>query len=264
MERRDFLKYFGASSLLLGISPSSFAGSLFKRCDEEICKAAWAKLCDYRIKEAAYAYVHPQKRLPNVFLYGDSISIGYTLEVRKQLKDKANVYRIFRNGSSSHQFIPAMETMNRAMFQPNLENGWDFNWDVIHFNVGLHDLKYLKEGKLDKENGKQISSISVYKERLEGICQYLIKKFPKTKLIFATTTPVPEGADGRIVGDSIRYNKAALDVLSKYPSIVINDLYNYTKPNYDKWCINPGNVHYNEIGKQAQGEEVARIIKKNL
>ena len=130
--------------------------------------------------------------------------------------------------------------------------------------MGLHDLKYMAHGKLDKKNGKQVSSINSYKEKLDAVCQYLIKEFPKTKLIFATTTPVPEGAAGRIAGDSIKYNKAALEVLKNYPSIAINDLYTFTKPNFEDWCIEPGNVHYNETGKREQGKEVARIIGKYL
>ena len=35
----------------------------------------------------------PDPALPNVLILGDSISIGYTLEVRKLLKGKANVFR---------------------------------------------------------------------------------------------------------------------------------------------------------------------------
>ncbi|MGQ1784568.1 SGNH/GDSL hydrolase family protein [Saccharicrinis sp. GN24d3] len=263
MERREFLKYMGASSVVLGLTSNLWAGGS-KRCKEEVCREAWTKLCDYRIKEAAYAYVHPQKRLPNVFLYGDSISIGYTLKVREQLQGKANVFRTYRNGGATQNFIPGMEKMKKAMFQPYLKNGWDFKWDVIHFNVGLHDLKYMSKGKLDKENGKQVSSIEGYKEKLDKICTYLMKEFPTATLIFATTTPVPQGAAGRLAGDSVKYNKAALDVLAKYPSIMINDLYAFTKPNFNEWCIEPGNVHYNETGKKAQGKEVARIIAENL
>lgn len=266
MDRRKFIKGIGASALLMGLAPSAsaFAFGGKNKSDEQVCREAWKALCDNRINEKPYAYVHPQKRLKNVFLYGDSISIGYTVTVRNELKDQANVYRIHRNGGPSHTLIPNMEAMKEGMFQPNLKNGWDFKWDVIHFNVGLHDLKYLKDGKLDKENGKQVSSIQEYKEKLEEVCSYLLKEFPKATLIFATTTPVPEGAEGRIAGDSVKYNKAALEVLSHFPSIVINDLYAYTKSNFEEWTIKPGNVHYNGTGKSEQGKEVARIIEENL
>jgi hypothetical protein len=262
MKRREFLKYMGASSIFMGAAPSVYAGIFTKGCKEEVCREAWNKL---RLsKDQAFEYVHPQKSLPNVLIYGDSISIGYTPTVRKDLAGKANVFRIYQNGQSSHQLIPVMDKMEKTMFQPYLKGGWNFKWDVIHFNVGLHDLKYLSDGKLDKENGTQVSSIPVYKETLLNDIQYLMKKFPKAKLVFATSTSVPEGAKGRFAGDSVKYNKAALEVLSNYPDIVINDLYSLTKPNYAQWCINPGNVHYNETGKKAQGKQVANTILKYL
>ena len=42
----------------------------------------------------------PQPNLPNVLLLGDSISIGYTLQVRELLHGKANVYRPLRRMAS--------------------------------------------------------------------------------------------------------------------------------------------------------------------
>jgi protein involved in ribonucleotide reduction len=69
---------------------------------------------------------------------------------------------------------------------------------------------------------------------------------------------------GRIADDVEKYNKAALDVLRSYPEITFNDLYAYTKPNHARWCRTPLNVHYNNKGMNAQGDEVARIILESL
>ena len=70
--------------------------------------------------------------LPRVLLIGDSISMGYTLDVREMLKGKANVHRIPTNGGPTTNGIE------------NIKD-WlgDSKWDVIHFNWGLHDLKYI-------------------------------------------------------------------------------------------------------------------------
>jgi len=264
MKRSEFLRLLGVSALSIGIAPNVFAN---KKCDEKICREAWSKLCGNIgkvYKNDAFKYVHPVKRRPNVFLYGDSVSIGYTPQVRKSLKGKATVFRLFTNGGSSRNFISNMDRMRKAMFQPDLKGGWDFKWDLIHFNVGLHDLKYLANGHLDKKNGKQVSSINEYKANLELICRYLKTNFPDAKLIFATTTPVPPNAKGRYEGDSLRYNQAAREVLVNYPDIVINDLYTITKPHQDEWAQEPGNVHFNEQGRARQGEEVARLIADNL
>lgn len=266
MERRKFIKLLGAGAATMGFTPSVIAGLGHKKSDYETCKVAWEALCGNIAsvyKNDAFKYVHPNRKLQNVLIYGDSISIAYTDQVRTSMEGKANVFRLFRNGGASSEFITNMNKMNETMFQPNLKEGWDFKWDLIHFNVGLHDLKYLNGKNLDKD-GKQVSPISVYKENLNGICMYLKTNYPKAKLVFATTTPVPANAKGRYEGDSIKYNKAAREVLASYPNIVINDLFAFTKPHHEEWAQEPGNVHYNEVGFTKQGKEVARIIAENL
>lgn len=266
MKRDRFIKIIGFGALGLSMAPVAFAKSIYKKCDKQICQTAWEKLCGNIgkvYKTDAFNYVHPKKRLPHVFIYGDSISIAYSATVMSVLKNKANVYRLFKNGGSSGHFISNMNQMNEAMFQPYLDKGWKFQWDVIHFNVGLHDLKYLKGKHLNKK-GKQVSSISLYKDNLHCICQYLKRNYPEAKLIFSTTTPVPENAKGRFEGDSLIYNKAAMDVLLKHPDIVINDLYTFTKPHLEEWAQAPGNVHYKALGYSRQGQEVARVIAENL
>ena len=262
MERRRFLKNMGAGSIYMALSSCASSGISRNKYNEEVTREAWNSL--QKPKNPAFDYVNPDKKLPNVLLYGDSISIGYTPTVRKELAGKANVFRIYQNGMASLDLIPKMETMRKTMFQPYLKQGWDFDWDVIHFNVGLHDSKYMKEGKLDKANGKVVSSLEQYRTRLRQVCEYLTKTYPKAKLIFATTTAVPEGAEGRFAGDSIKYNKIALEVLAAYSSIEINDLYSFTIANAASWYIKPGNVHYNDVGKTAQGKEVANLIVKYL
>ncbi|MCC4831814.1 SGNH/GDSL hydrolase family protein [Shewanella sp. 10N.7] len=228
-------------------------------------KDAWNKLAGAKQSERPeFSYLTNNPYLSNVLIYGDSISIGYTQRVREQLQNQANVYRLYRNGGESASFIKKMTTMHKLMQSETLSQPWDFQWDVIHFNVGLHDLKYVLNGKLDKKNGKQVSSLTRYKQNLHAIVAYLKELAPNAKLIFATTTPVPENADGRNAGDAQKYNQAALSVIKQYPSIIINDLYRLTKPVQTAWWIKPGDVHYNKTGKEAQGDQVASFIKHAL
>jgi lysophospholipase L1-like esterase len=210
-------------------------------------------------KNEAFRYVENQEGLPNVLIYGDSISIAYTPTVRSELEGKANVYRIQVNGGDSSSFIPKMDTLRETM-----KGHWTHDWDVVHFNVGLHDLKFVVKGKLDKVNGKQVSSLAEYEANLRGIIAYLKTEAPKAKLIFATTTPVPEGEAGRIAGDAAKFNEVARRVLRDFPRININDLYGFTKPHHSDWWSKPGNVHYNPDGIKAQGQEVARALRKVL
>ena len=66
----------------------------------------------------------------------------------------------------------------------------DASWDVIHFNHGLHDLKYVDaQGKntRSKEDGHIQIPLESYGENLEKIAKRL--KQTGAHLIFATTTP---------------------------------------------------------------------------
>lgn len=118
----------------------------------------------------------------------------------------------------------------------------------------------MADGKLDKANGKQVTSTKEYEKNIRTIIPYLKKLAPGAKIIFATTTPVPEGEAGRVAGDALKYNNVALRIMKEFPEIIVNDLYSFTKPNQPKWWMKPGNVHYAPEGCKAQGNEVSRII----
>lgn len=234
-------------------------------CMAKTAEEAWNSLMPERQqKQEAYAYVENDPDLPNVLIYGDSISIAYTPRVRQQLQGKANVYRLHTNGGDSGSFIEKMNLMHKTMRDKSLQNHWDFDWDVILFNVGLHDLKYVVDNKLDKVNGRQVNSTETYNNNIFAIIAYLKRLAPNAQLIFTTTTPVPEDEPGRNAGDAAKYNQVALQVVKQFPDILVNDLYQFTKPNHQQWWTKPGNVHYNDEGKTAQGDEVARVILKAL
>ncbi|MCP4310314.1 MAG: SGNH/GDSL hydrolase family protein [Bacteroidetes bacterium] len=262
ISRRNSLKILGTigfGSLFL----SELTGQTIAiGCD--VCKKAWKNLGRFTAKRYAFRYIEPIADLPKVFIYGDSISIGYTEYVRASLEGLACVYRLHENGGSSNDFIGKMETLKKAMFRPDLKQGWDFEWDVIHFNVGLHDLKYVVNGKLDKLNGTQVSSLETYENNLRSIIQYLKNTYPNTKLIYATTTPVPEGEPGRIAGDAKSYNREALKVMKEHKDIHINKLYKFSIPVLEEYAVRPGNVHFKPEGSRQQGIEVARIIAEAL
>lgn len=226
----------------------------------ETAEEAWTSLLgESSIGRPAYAFVENNADLPNVFIYGDSISIAYTETVRNELKTEANVYRLHVNGGDSSSVIQKVDTLRKTMGEH-----WKFGWDVIHINVGLHDLKYVVGGKLDKVKGEQVSTMAEYETNLRDIIRYFMRIAPNAKLIFATTTPVPKGEPGRNVIDGMRYNRVALKVLEDFPEIAVNDLYNFTLPHQSEWWTKPGNVHYVEVGYTAQGQEVARYVREAL
>lgn len=258
ISRRNSIKIllsFGAVSLF----PTTLLSQVITNsCN--VCKKAWERLGKFTRTRYQFRYIEPVASLPKVFIYGDSISIGYTEYVRASLKDKACVYRLHKNGQSSNEFIANMEKLKNTMFQPYLKGGWDFNWDVIHFNVGLHDLKYIANKKLDKINGTQVSSLELYEKNLNKVIDYLKTSYPKAKLIFATTTPVPDGEAGRFKGDAVRYNEVALKVLKNHNDIIVNDLYSFSIPVWKTHGKGYGDVHYKAEGSRLQGIEVANVI----
>lgn len=192
--------------------------------------------------------------LPNVLIIGDSISIGYMTPLEELLKDKAHVVHNEGNAAHSGNGLAKLDE-------------WlgDTKWDVIHFNHGLHDLKYLDaEGKSarTKEGAHIQVPVEKYKENMEAIVQRLKKT--GAKLIFATTTPYPDKVEGplREKGDAERYNAAALEVM-KHNDIEIDDLYTFILPRLAELQM-PNNVHFTEKGSDVLAEEVAKHIEAAL
>jgi beta-glucanase (GH16 family) len=190
--------------------------------------------------------------LPRVLLIGDSISIGYTLHTRALLKGKVNLHRIPTNGGHTAKGLAEMDKW--------LGEG---KWDVIHFNWGLHDLKYVVPGtgKLAAPpEGKRVAAVEKYVANLDA----LVKRMRKSgaKLIFATTTPVPKGCGGRAAGDARIYNAAALKVMHAR-LVPVNDLYSFALPQLGK-IQRPANVHFLPEGSKALATRVAASIIKAL
>jgi hypothetical protein len=212
-------------------------------------------VCSAQKKKGPMAPIEDVPGLPRVLLIGDSISIGYTLSVRAALKGVANVHRIRTNGGPTSKGLEHIEDWLGTS-----------KWDVIHFNWGLHDLCYRHpksktQGSRDKVNGTVTHTVEEYSANLEK----LVLRMKKTgsRLIFATTTPVPEGEAGRKVGDDLRYNKAAGAVMSKH-GVAVNDLHAVMAGRMDQFGTRPGNVHFKSEGSALLAKQVAREVKEAL
>ena len=199
----------------------------------------------------AFAKVEDQPGLPRVLLIGDSISIGYTVGVREQLAGKANVHRIPVNGGPTTRGLESIDE-------------WlgDSKWDVIHFNWGLHDLKYINgKGQLvDVDQGHQQVPLEEYKQNLTK----LVKRLKETdaKLIWRNTTPIPNGSKGRVPGNEITYNQVAAEIMKKH-GIPTDDHYNFVKPQLEELML-PANVHFTKPGSAALAKQAAQAIETAL
>ncbi len=193
--------------------------------------------------------------LPKVLILGDSISMGYTNMVRDGLKGKANVVRPKDNCGDTVIGLKKLD-------------GWlgDKDWDVIHFNWGLWDLCYRnpaleKAGNRDKVNGKISVPIPDYEKNLDQLVTQL--KATGATLIWASTTLVPEGESGRVVGDDKKYNEAAARVMQKH-GVAINDLHALSVSFEPKLFVKPGDVHYTPAGSEKLAQQVVAKISEVL
>jgi acyl-CoA thioesterase-1 len=199
------------------------------------------------------APIEEVKNLPHALIIGDSISIGYTLPTRALLKGKVNLHRIPTNGGPTTKGIAEIEKWLGKK-----------KWDLVHFNWGLHDLKYMgKDGTnlVPKEKGGVVQvPLAEYEKNLEKLV-IRIKKSAK-QLVWRNTTPIPPGSKARYVGDSIKYNEAAARVMKKH-GIPTLDLFTPSKKNMKDW-MRKADVHYYAHGSQALAELVAKNILNRL
>ena len=131
-----------------------------------------------------------------MLLIGDSIGGGYQQGVKKRLVGKAVVVK--QEGNAQHTGT-GLEKLDKWLGEGK--------WDVIHFNWGLWDEAYRHPesknfGHLDKVGGRLTTSLPDYEKNLRALVARL-KKTGAT-LVWASTTPVPDGEPGRIKGDEVK------------------------------------------------------------
>ena len=200
------------------------------------------------------AGVRAETARPRILLIGDSISIGYTPPVRSALQARAEVVHAPGNNESTARGLERLD----AWLGTN-------RWDVIHFNWGLHDMKYIDaSGKMtDVSAGRQWVPVETYEENLRT----LVERLKKTgaRLIWCATTPVPEGAKGRVPGNEVAYNAAALRVMQA-AGVPVNDLCAFVGTPENRLAMGgkPRDVHYTEAGSQALAGEVVKAIEAAL
>ena len=186
-------------------------------------------------KSSAWDFVRDGQGLPRVLLIGDSVSRGYTQDVRKVLNGKMNVHRAPENCGPTANGIKKIDA-------------WlgESKWDLIHFNFGIHD---------------RATSLPDYVQRLEQLVERM--KRTGAKLVWATTTPIPDDASKNQRAESIvERNVAALSVMQKH-GVAVDDLFGAVTPHLSK-LQNPNDVHFNAEGYEFLGKQVASVLQAQL
>ncbi|WP_339749480.1 SGNH/GDSL hydrolase family protein [uncultured Rubinisphaera sp.] len=183
----------------------------------------------------AWDYINDAPDLPRVLLIGDSVSRGYTQSVRKALAGKANVHRAPANCGPTSLGLKKIDVW--------LGNG---DWDVIHFNFGIHDRN---------------TSVDDYSKRLEQLVNRL--KNTKAKLIWASTTPIPDDKTKNQKAISIVERNEAAARIMEQNAVATDDLFSAVTPHL-KQMQNPNDVHFNAEGYEFLGQQVAESILKAI
>jgi acyl-CoA thioesterase-1 len=176
---------------------------------------------------------------PRVLLIGDSISIGYTPATVKLLEDMARVTHHPGNAETTRNGLEKLKVWLK-----------DGPFDVIHFNWGLWDLR----------NGGKAVPIDEYEKNLRELVRQLMAT--NAKLIWASTTPVPEGAAARTNKEVLAYNAVARKIMEEN-KIPCDDLYAFAEPRLDKIQL-PKNVHFTRDGSETLAKQVAESIRAVL
>lgn len=196
--------------------------------------------------------------LPRVLLIGDSISIGYTLPVRNRLRGEANVHRPLANCGPTTSGLANLDAWLAT-------GGSGKKWDVIHFNWGLHDLKFMgPNGENLADPAASSSHRQVSPEDYRRNLQSIVAQLQKTgaKLIWRNTTPVPQGARGRLPSDAVTYNEIARDVMTQ-ADIPTHDLFTFAQLRLAE-IQKPADVHFTPAGSDLLATDVVRVIRAAL
>jgi len=188
-----------------------------------------------------------------VLIIGDSISLGYTPFVQKNID--TTCYQVVHNKGNAMFSANGVKELDKWL--------GDTKWDIIHFNFGLWDLCYRNpeskvQGNRDKINGELTASLDEYRSNLEKIASRLDKT--GARIIFATTTVVPPDEAGRIEGDEVNYNKVAVEVMKEH-HYEIDDLHSISIDIHKKYPLGVGNVHYKKAGYELLSKQVIKCIE---
>lgn len=205
------------------------------------------------------AFINPNdtSKLPRVLIIGDSISIGYTDPVRRNLMGIADVFRPPVN----------CQHTGYGLAKINAWLGTD-EWDVIHFNFGIWDTHLLDSkgnllsGSIDGDKDSPTGDIQIrhtpeqYKDNLTQLVEVL--KGTSAKLIWASSTPIMYRTGARF--ETIpTLNRIAADIMHTY-GVAINDLYAFVLPQIKRWQ-DPDQCHFNAQGNTQLGKQVAECIQ---
>src|SRR6201996_1600404 len=182
---------------------------------------------------------HPDPKLPNVLLLGDSLSRNYFPEVTKDLAGTANVYLM---ASSTSVGDPRLPRQIREFAK--MEN---VPFRIVHFNNGMHGWDYT-------ETQYQAS----FPEFLRTVRSLVATN---NGLIWATITPVQPKAFNGATNGRVDARNAIAQTFIHAEHIPIDDQHALMTQHQDLY---QDTVHFNTAGSNLMGDQAAAAISAQL
>lgn len=181
---------------------------------------------------------HPDSKLPNVLLVGDSITRNYYPEVQRQLAGVANVY-LFASSAS----MGDLRLLNQLSQFAAMES---VPFRVVHFNNGMHGWTYTE---------------AEYKAAFPDYIAKICAIAPGASLIWATTTSVKAESSPGPTNSRIEERNRIAQTFVQGLGIPIDDQHGLMVQHPDRY---EDNVHFDEQGSAIQAKQVAQYIRTLL
>lgn len=193
--------------------------------------------------------------MKRVLLLGDSIRMGYDSYIRDLLKGECEVFYEKDNGRFS----------SYTLWQVNKTFKNHGKFDIVHWNNGYWDMN------IEAPMTEAMHPVEEYIHFLKRIIREIRRN--GAKIIFATTTPVPEkgsALDNTGTGMEIsydngwveKYNNAAKQLMAQ-EHIAVDDLYELMLTGKDYYKCHDG-LHLTEKGYRLCAAQAAELIRKEL
>jgi hypothetical protein len=216
-----------AAILLAFLAPGSAAGQTATSIPEEI---EWT----WEVRPP-----HPDPKLPNVLLLGDSITRDYFPKVTSDLAGVANVYLMASSTSVGDPRLPRQVAEFRTL------EGILFS--VVHFNNGMHGWAY---------------SEAQYRAAFPAFLR-AVKKLAGSSgaLVWATITPIRQDATNGATNQRVDARNVIATSLVQAGGIRVDDQHALMTEHQD---LHEDPVHFNVSGAALQGDQAAATIMTAL
>lgn len=201
---------------------------------------------------------------PQVLLMGDSIRLGYAPLVTKKLDGAADVFGFPENGGDTNSTLKQLDGWVKDGKGPFAAPPSPDALPplIVHFNCGLHDLKFSKKGAAHQV------PVDDYERNLRLIVAKLRARTPH--VYFATTTPIVDDRHAARKADFDRfdkdvkaYNERALKVMREL-NVPVSDLDRIVRDGGPADLLGKDGTHYTPAGNERLADAVTDCVRRKL